>query len=70
MTPDERDRLVRLEAESEGNRKWLESIDRKVDQLIAVSNMGKGAWILLLKIGGVLAALAGAVAWVLEKFHK
>lgn len=70
MTPEERDRLTRLETEHKGLKAWMESIDSKVDQLIAVSNMGKGAWFFLLKVGGVLAAVATGTAWIYEKFHK
>lgn len=69
MTPEER--LARLEARIDGNDKWLASIDAKVDQLVAVSNMGKGAWFLLLKIGGAVAAVAATLAWIVEKMpHK
>lgn len=68
MTPEER--LARIETRVDGLDKWLESVDGKVDQLIAVSNMGKGAWFLLLKIGGVLAAVSAAVVWIFEKLHK
>ena len=70
MTPEERDRLTRLETQVSSQEKLLEAIDGKVDQLIAVSNMGKGAWFLLLKIGGVVAAATAAAAWAFEKFHK
>jgi len=63
------ERLARLETRVDGSEKWLESIDGKVDQLIAVSNMGKGAWFLLLKFGAVVAAISAAVAWVIEKLH-
>lgn len=68
MTVEER--LARLETRADGSDKWLQSIDGKVDQLIAVSNMGKGAWFLLLKIGGLLAAVIAGAAWIYEKFHK
>lgn len=68
MTVEER--LARLETRADGSDKWLESIDSKVDQLIAVSNMGKGAWFLMLKVGGALTAVVAAGAWIYEKFHK
>ena len=67
MTVEER--LARLETRADGSEKWLESIDGKVDQLIAVSNMGKGAWFLLLKAGAVVAAVSAAGAWIVEKLH-
>lgn len=75
MTVEER--LARLEVRADGNDAWLRSIDTKVDRLVEAMNMGKGAWVLVLKAGAVLVALAGAVgsmvaaaAWVFDKFHK
>lgn len=68
MTVEER--LARLEVRADGNDAWLKSIDEKVDRLIAVTNMGQGALLLLLKVGGVMAAIAAAVAWVFDKIHK
>lgn len=66
-----------LKAEVEGLKKWTESLDGKVDKIVEAMNMGKGAWVLLLKAGAVLVALMGAVAtvvsaaaWVFDKFHK
>lgn len=67
MTVEER--LARLETTVEGQKEWLGSIDGKVDQLIAVSNMGKGALVLLLKIGGGATLVVSAIVYVLEKFH-
>lgn len=63
------ERLARLETRADGTDKWLESIDGKVDQIVAVTNMGKGAWLLLLKVGGALTAIVAALVWVLEKLH-
>jgi len=63
------ERLARLETRADGTDKWLESIDGKVDQLVAMSNMGRGAWLLLLKLGAILTALVAAALWVLEKLH-
>lgn len=75
MTVEER--LARLEVRADGSEKWLQSIDTKVDQIVAAMNMGKGAWVLLLKAGAVLvalvtafASLVAAAAWVFDKFHK
>lgn len=75
MTVEER--LARLEVRADGNEMWLRSIDTKVDKIVEAMNMGKGAWVLLLKVGAVLAAFATAIAtvvtaaaWVFDKFHK
>ena len=70
MTPDERDRLARLETKVEGMEKWLQSIDGKQDELLQAAHMGKGAWLAILKIGGVMVILAGAVAWIVDKVWK
>lgn len=77
ITPEER--IARLEERVSGQQEWLKSIDDKVDQLLAAANMGKGAWVLLLKLGGALVVLVGvvtaviqAIAWVFDRipFHK
>lgn len=60
------ERLATLETKVEGQENWLKSIDGKLDDVIAAMNMGKGAWYLLLKVGAVLVAVAGAVAWVAD----
>lgn len=70
MTPDERDRLTRLETEVAGMKQWLQSIDGKQDELLAAANMGKGAWWIILRIGGVLVVLGGAAAWLIDKVWK
>lgn len=71
MLPDERDRLVRLEAwrmfieeKIENQGKTLASIDKKLELLMAAANMGKGAWWAGVKIGGVFVVLCGAAASV------
>jgi hypothetical protein len=63
------ERLARLETEVKGQKDWLESIASDVKALRDQANMGKGALMLLLKIGGGLAAIIGAGVWILEKLH-
>lgn len=70
VTPEERDRLARLEATVAGQQKWLEDIDKKLDELLAAANMGKGAWWILLRVGGVLVVLGGGAAWLIDKVWK
>lgn len=70
VTPEERDRLARLEATVAGQQKWLEDIDKKLDDLLAAANMGKGAWWVMLRIGGVLVVIGGAAAWLIDKVWK
>lgn len=64
MTPDERDRLARLEAITANQDARLDKIDAKLDQLLAAANMGKGAWWAILKVGGFITMLIAAAAWV------
>jgi hypothetical protein len=75
MTPEER--LLKLELNQANQAQAfdrmsdvVDKLDGKVDQLIAVTNMGKGAWLLILKAGGVLLAIAAALAWIVERFEK
>jgi hypothetical protein len=64
MTPDERDRLRTVEVEIKNFRELLAPIAKDVADIKAAAHMGKGAWILLLKLGGVVTALAVAISWV------
>jgi hypothetical protein len=61
-TPEER--IAALEARVNGLEEWLKDIDAKLDQLIAVANMGKGAWWAMLKVGGLISIVIGAVVWL------
>lgn len=67
-TPEER--IATLEARMSGTDAWLKDIDTKLDELIAAANMGKGAWWIILRIGGVLVVLGGAIGWVIDKVWK
>lgn len=83
MTPDERDRLLRVELNAANQAMSAERIsdkvdrlDAKVDELLKAAHMGQGAWWALLRVGAVLVAAATAVSavatagvWVLEKLH-
>lgn len=61
-TPEER--LARLEAKHDSLEAWVKSMDAKLDQLLAASNMGKGAWKVIMWVGGILATLSAAGAWL------
>ena len=67
MTSTPEERLARLEARQDGQDAWLQSIDAKVDQLLAAANMGKGAWKTIMWIGGILTTVVAAGAWLLDK---
>lgn len=64
MSPDERDRLAKVEQIVAGQQRSLESIEAKLDHLTSIADMGKGALWLALTVGGVLAAVIAAV-WAL-----
>ena len=61
------ERLARLEARTDEQERRLERIEEKVDSLLELAAVGKGAGWLLIKAGAVLAAVAAGVAWLVEK---
>jgi hypothetical protein len=58
------ERIAALETQNFQQEQRLERMEVKLDQLLTAANMGRGAWWLLLKLGGLLALVAAAVAWV------
>jgi hypothetical protein len=42
----------------------IEDMDKKLDQIIAAANMGKGAWLAAVKAGGIIATLVAGAAWL------
>jgi hypothetical protein len=77
MTPEERDRLTKLETIVEGmrveqaaaekeNDTRFKAIDAKLDVLIATMNTGKGAWKAVALMGTVILALVSLGAWVYD----
>jgi hypothetical protein len=68
MTVEER--LARLEERHDNSDRRLSSIERKVDELLQAAHMGKGAWFLLLRIGVVLSAIGGVLAWIVNNWPK
>jgi hypothetical protein len=69
MTPDERDRLARLETVVQGMGEAHERMEAKLDQILAAAAMGKGAWLLLTKQGAVLLLILAAAGWVGDRLH-
>lgn len=70
MSPDERDRLAKVEQIVAGQQESLRSIEEKLDRLTSIADMGRGALWLSIKVGGLMT-IAGAAVWALaEKFHK
>jgi len=71
MTPEERDRLAKVEQKLESQDDWLRSIARDVGEIKEAAHMGRGAWLFLLRLGAVLTALAAAGAWIFDRLpHK
>ena len=64
MTPEERDRLARVEERVANISGELTDISEKLDRLIAAANMGKGAWWAVLRLGGFLVVLGSALGWL------
>lgn len=67
MTPEERDRLRTIEVQFESMKVSLVSIDLKLEELRAAAQMGKGAWMLLLKQGTFLVAVVSIVSFIFDK---
>lgn len=68
MTPDERDRLTRLEADHASLKDWMRSIDAKVDDLRTIASMGRGVLWFCLKAGAVAVAVGALAAWLYDRF--
>ena len=60
--PESLQRIAVLEAQYAALRVELREANRKLDRLVSVAAMGRGAWAAIIKMGAVLAA-AGAWAW-------
>lgn len=71
MTPEERDRLTRLEQRVEGLDAWMKSINTKLDEVRTAAHMGAGAWWIILRLGAVVVAISAAFAWLFDRWpHK
>lgn len=69
MTPEERDRLARLEVRVEGIDEWLKSIDAKQDQILAQANRWKGGFMVILALGGLIGWFADKIMALFAKVH-
>ncbi len=67
MTPEERDRLVRLEAHQENMEVSLSQIAKDVTEIKGQANKWKGAFAVILGLGGVVGFFASAIKdWLLQ----
>lgn len=53
-----------LKAEVANMKGRLEEMDAKLDQLVEAANMGKGAWWLSVKAGGIIVTGLAGLAWL------
>ena len=61
-------RVAVLEAQYGALRAELHAANEKLDTLLRITAMGRGAWMALMKLGGILAVMTGAVAWLWDHF--
>lgn len=77
MTPEERDRLAKLEAQVKGFqtsvdhlRESIQGLTTAVDGLREIAIMGKGMWWLTLKVGGLVVGAVALMAAGLTAIEK
>lgn len=70
MSPEERDRLVKVEQIVAAQKEDLDEIKASLHRLEALANMGRGAHGFFLKAGAVAAVVIAAIWAVFDKFHK
>lgn len=44
----------------------LSQVNTKLDKLLEAAAMGKGAWWLILRLGGITVAVLTAIAWLVD----
>lgn len=70
MSPEERDRLTRVEVEFSILKEDVAGMDAKLDRLLEAAAMGRGAWWIVLKVGGIGVLIITAIAWLWEQLHR
>lgn len=53
-----------LKAQMMDVRNSLQEMDGKLDKIIEAAAMGRGAWLVAVKAGGVIATIGAGAAWV------
>ncbi|MAK77539.1 MAG: hypothetical protein CMH68_10250 [Nisaea sp.] len=61
--PESLQRVAVLEAQYAALRVKLREGNRKLDRLVSVAAMGRGAWAAIMKMGALLAVLVAAGDW-------
>lgn len=59
-----------LQARMDGLEARFDSVDGKLDRLLVAANMGRGAWWLMVKTGGFVVLIGGALFWIADHFSK
>lgn len=67
MEANERDRLVRLEVEVDNIANDVREIKEAVKALRDAAMMGKGALLMAIRTGAVVAAILSGFAWLASK---
>ena len=62
--PESLQRIAVLQAQYAALRVELRDANRRLERLVSVAAMGRGAWAAIMKMGALLAVLAAAGAWV------
>lgn len=64
MTPEERDRLTRTETQVEAMAADIHEIKADLKRIADTLAQGRGAWRLLLAVGGLSGTVASGVTWL------
>ena len=68
MTPDERDRLARLETQMSDTREDIKEIKKILTELRDAFNMGKGGAKTIAKLGGLMVLFIMGLGWLWDRF--
>jgi hypothetical protein len=65
----ERDKALddRMDQRDEAVDTRLDRMESKIDKLVSVTDMGKGAWWMVVKLGAIAAGLAAAGTWIWDR---
>lgn len=64
MTPDERDRLTRTETQVEAMAADIHEIKADLKRIADTLAQGRGAWRLLVAVGGLSGTVAAGITWL------
>ncbi len=69
MTPEERDRLTRTETQVEAMAADIHEIKADLKRIADTLAQGRGAWRMLVAVGGLSGAFASGVTWLLANWR-